>query len=209
MFLNFKRSTFFSLSILIAVSLNVNSYCITFLPKNGTFDTDSGGPMSFSPIPWDSPDLLSSVYVQPFASSDKYASRIPGDYNLSQAKFSNHSISYNDYGAKTGDLGIRVGNFAVIDRTFSASVLTLHLSSSDFDVYLPDYTYPVDAYTYFWVSTIGGVFYANSSMGPGIPDMTAAEAMAAGDGDTYRLTVPEPTTIFLLGLGTIFVRKRL
>jgi len=185
------------------------------VPINGTFNIDGAAAdyLSFSPEPWDSPNPISTVWVVPFATEDLYAGS--GPYNLAEAKFSNHSIALKDFddpvyfGFRTGDLGIRIGNFSGSDVTFAESILTIEFLTGSFDVHLPEYTFVDDGlnpYTYFWVSQFGATYYANSSMSSGLPDMTAQQAM--DEGDTYLAATPEPATIMLLGLGALALRKK-
>ena len=175
-------------------------------PATGTFDIDGGLStfLSFDPEPWVSPSISLTAYLWPFASDDLYGGG--GSYNLAQAKFSNGSILFSDYGEKTGDLGIRIFNSAGVTVTFDTTVLTLGLTSRDLDVYLPEFTFDVGENMFFWVSTAGATYYTTSSLGPGYPELSAADAMAAGD--TYQAAIPEPTTILLLTLGGIYLRKR-
>ncbi len=177
------------------------------VPKSGTFDIDGGSPafLSFDHEPWVSPSLASTAYLWPFASDDLYSGD-GGDYNLAQARFSNGSIIINDFGQKTGDLGIRIFNSSNLSVTFGATVLTLDFTVESFAVHLPEFTFNASENMFFWVSTLGATYYATTSMDTGFPDISAASAMA-GD-DTYIAETPEPATILLLTLGGIYLRKR-
>jgi hypothetical protein len=175
------------------------------IPKSGTFDIDGPSGLSFAPIPWVSPSLSQTAYLYPFASDDLY-SGLGSKYNLAAVQFLNGSIYVNDFAQKSGDLGIRIGNYSNSTQTFEATILTLDfIGDNSFDVYLPEFTFEQGDNIFFWVSETGASYYANSSLGPGYPDLSAAASIAAGD--LYLARTPEPATLLLLGLGGLTLRK--
>lgn len=180
------------------------------IPASGTFDVVRELPetpgLSFEPEPWVSPSLSATVYLWPFATDDLYAG--PGSqYNLAQAQFVNGSINITDFGVIEGDLGIRASNNSGATRTFEPSVLTLDFVDGSVDVYLPEFTFGWGTDMFFWVAQSGATYYANSSKDIGFPDISASDAMSAGD--EYLARTPEPATAVLFGLGALlFGRKR-
>jgi hypothetical protein len=188
--------------ILMVFALVGKAYAVD-VPMYGTFGIEgtAPSPVNFNPAPWVSPDLLNVVNVYPFAASGLYNSSTD---NLAWAKFSNGTIVFKtDYGVKTGDLGVRFSNNTTGVQTFIGSVLTLKFTDRTLNVYLPEFTFDSGDNFCFWVSTTGATYYANSSKGPGFSNMIAADAMAAGD--LYFAAAPEPATVIILGLGTVFL----
>ncbi|MBW8000917.1 MAG: hypothetical protein FVQ80_02720 [Planctomycetes bacterium] len=202
-----KNSLFIFTVVLLAVLFCNEILADVNTPATGTFDIDGGLslPLSFNPAPWVSPSISSTAYLWPFASDDLYEGSVSG-YNLARAQFSNGSIIISDYGEKTGDLGIRIFNSAGSTITFDATVLTLGLTSGNLDVYLPEFTFDTGDNMFFWVSTAGATYYSTLLLGPGYPELSAEAAM--DDVDLYLAVVPEPATILILTLGSIYLRKR-
>jgi hypothetical protein len=180
------------------------------IPASGTFDIVRDPPetpgLSFEPIPWVSPSPSANVSLWPFATDDLYSG--PGDdYNFAQAQFTGGSINITDDPCTVeGDLGIRINNNSGATRTFEPFVLTLDFVGDSFDVYLPGFTFDWMTDMFFWVAQSGATYYANSLKGVGDIDMSAADAMAAGG--EYLARTPEPTTVALLGLGAVLLRRR-
>jgi hypothetical protein len=184
------------------------------IPEKGTFSIVIEDPCdpcdppgaSFDEIPYTG----SSVYLWPFASED--GSYIPpySNYNLAEVRFSSGFIDPIDpctISEQEGDLGIRILNNTGDTQTFNPSVLTLDFVDDSFDVYLPGFTFDNHWNSiFFWVAQSGATYYANSSKDVGLPDMLAADAMAAGD--DYLARTPEPATVALLGLGAVLLRRR-
>ncbi len=177
------------------------------IPKSGIFDTDGPSGLSFDSVPWVSSNPYAYTYLWPFATDDLYTES-GSQYNLAQVTFSAGSFTITDYGEKSGDLGVRAGNYTSDAQAFRACVLTLDFIDSDgFDIYLPEFTVETNENIFFWVTEGGATYYANSLKTVGYPDITAAIAMAAGD--EYLARVPEPATLLLLGLGGLMLlRKR-
>jgi hypothetical protein len=191
--------------LILAITALCSSIAQAALVESGTFDIDGSSGLNFTPIPWVSSNPYSYVYLWPFAADDLYTG--PGSqYNLAQVMFSAGSFTVMDYGEKSGNLGIRVGNYTGNTQTFEASILTLDFTGGDsFDVYLPEFTFEKSENIFFWIAESGATYYARSSKGAGWPDMSAAEAMSAGD--EYLAMVPEPATLLLLGLGGLIIRR--
>lgn len=178
------------------------------IPMNGIFDTvidpcDPCSPgISFEPLPYTG----SSVYLWPFASDDGTYTPPYSNHNLAQALFDEGSILLTDYYEQTGDLGVRIANLSGTTQTFESSVLTLDFIDASFDVYIPGFTFEWSEEIFFWIAESGATYYANSSKDVGLPDMSAGDAMAAGD--EYLARIPEPATLILFGLGGLMVRRK-
>lgn len=177
------------------------------IAKSGTFDIDGPSGLIFNPTPWVSPGPSQTAYLYPFATDDLY-SDLGSKYNLAAVQFLNGSIYVTDFAQISGNLGIRIGNYSGGTQTFEASMLTLEfIGCGSFDVYLPEFTFEQGDNMFFWISETGATYYANSSMVPGYPDLSADEAIAAGD--QYLAMAPEPATLLLLGFGGLMLlRKR-
>jgi hypothetical protein len=190
---------------ILAAMVLCNSIAQGDIPKSGTFDIDGPSAVSFDLIPWVSPNPYLYTYMWPFASDDLYAGS-GAQYNLAEIAFSNSSFAVTDDVDKSGYLGIRVGNYTGNNQTFEACILTLDfIGSGSFDIHLPGFTFETNDNIFFWVSQTGATYYANSLKGVGLPDISAAEAMAAGD--EYLAMAPEPATILLFGLGSFALLK--
>lgn len=176
------------------------------IPASGTFDIvidpcDTPG-VSFDTIPYTG----SSVYLWPFASDDGSYTSPYSDYNLVRVWFSDGTITLANEREQQGDLGIRVDNISGSTQTFDPSVLTLDFVEGSFDVFLPGFTFETLNSIFFWVAESGATYYANFSKDVGFPNMSAADAMAAGN--EYLARTPEPATVALLGLGVVLLRRR-
>jgi len=201
---------FILIAAIIAVCSN-SAWAELDIPASGAFDIVRELPetpgLSFEPEPWVSPSLSATVYLWPFATDDLYAG--PGSqYNLARAQFQNGSINITDFGVTEGDLGIRASNNSGATQTFEPSVLTLDFVDGSVDVYLGEFTFEWGTDMFFWVAESGATYYGNSSKGVGFPDMSAADAMAAGD--EYLARIPEPATAVLFGLGSLllYIRRK-
>jgi hypothetical protein len=176
------------------------------IPKSGTFDTDGLSGLNFDSVPWISSNPYAYTYLWPFATNDLYTGA-GSKYNLAQARFSAGSFIVTDYGEKSGNLGIRIGNFTGSTQTFEACILTLDfIGSGSFDIYLPEFTFRTNENIFLWVAENGETYYANSLKGAGYPDISAYTAMAADD--EYLAMAPEPATLLLLGLGGAISLRR-
>jgi hypothetical protein len=176
------------------------------VPASGTFDIvidppDTAG-VSFDVLPYTG----SLVYMLPFASDDGLYTSPYSEYNLAYVTFLSGSIDTLDYSEQEGDLGVRVDNVSGATQTFVPSVLNLDFVDDSLDVFLPGFTFDNWNSVFFWVAESGATYYANSSKDVGFPDMSAAEAMTAGD--QYLARTPEPTTAVLFGLGALLLRRR-
>jgi hypothetical protein len=193
--------------IILAITILCGSAAEAVSPESGTFDINGPSGLTFTPIPWVSSTPYLYTYLWPFAANENDLYTGSGsNYNLAQAAFSHGSFTVTDYGAETGDLGIRVANQTSSTQTFEASVLTLNfIGSGSFNVYLPEFTFNGNENMFFWVAQSGATYYANSSMGAGFPDMSASVAMSAGNG--YLAEVPEPATVLFFGLGGLIIRR--
>jgi hypothetical protein len=176
------------------------------IPANGTFDIiidPCDGPgVSFDPMPYTG----SLVYLFPFASEDGSYTSPFSDYNLAFVSFQGGSIDISDFSEQEGDLGIRVDNISGSTQTLDPSVLTLDFDEGSFDVFLPGFTFDTLNSMFFWIAESHATYYANSSKDVGSPNITASEAMAAGD--EYLARTPEPATVVLFGLGALLLRRR-
>jgi len=186
---------------------------VTVAPKSGTFDVVVPAGVSFEPVPWVSASAGEIVYLYAYATSD-YTEGYSGagvGYNLAHAQFRDSNIHISDGGGVSGDLGLRVANGSGQNCTFSACVMTLDFSTASFKVYMPEFTFESTHNIYFWVADNGSTYYAHTSRGSGYltecgPNMSAAEAIAAGD--EYLAVVPEPAVVLLLGLGSLVLRRK-
>jgi hypothetical protein len=175
------------------------------IPKSGIFDTDGLSGLNFDSVPWISSSPSASIYLWPLAAND-LCTGAGSKYNLAQARLSSGSFIVTDYGEKSGNLGIRIGNFTGRTQAFEACILTLDfIGSGSFDIYLPEFTFETNENIFLWVAENGETYYANSLKGAGYPDMSADTAMAADD--EYLAMAPEPATLLLLGLGGLVLRK--
>ncbi|MCK5173778.1 MAG: PEP-CTERM sorting domain-containing protein [Planctomycetes bacterium] len=185
-------------------------------PKTGTFtlDENASPTVDFDQIPWTPAGSLGAVYLYPFASDDLYEKDEDPDThqlindNLASVAFSNVGYSVNSLASKTGDLGVRIGNYSNADQTLDATVMTLSFLNEDFDVYLPEFTIEKSQQMFFWVAESGSTYYANDPLGfADKPNIYAIDAMA--DPSTFLAReVPEPATIILLSLGAVLIVKK-
>ena len=183
------------------------------IPATGTFNIVIEDPCDPYDPPGASFDAIpctgSSVYLWPFASEDGSYTPPYSNYNLAEVRFSGGSIDPIDpctISEQEGDLGIRIDNSSGATQTFDPSILTLDFVDDSFDVYLPGFTFDHWKSIFFWVAESGATYYANSLKGVGDIDMSAADAMAAGD--EYLARIPEPATVVLFGLGAVLLRRR-
>lgn len=192
--------------LILAITALCSSIAQAVISKSWSFDIDNSSGLAFDTIPWVSSNPYLYVYLWPFATDDLYTG--PGSqYNLAQVIFSAGSFTVTDYGEKSGDLGIRLGNYTNNTQTFKACILTLDfINSGSFDVYLPEITVEKGKNIFLWIAESGATYYAHSLKGAGLPDISADEAMSAGD--EYLARVPEPTTILMLGLGGLIIIRR-
>jgi len=197
-----KKLLTFNILTLTAISIVLCCSGLTKAddPKFGTFDIDPTFPPSFDPIPFSG----SSMYVFPFAAPNNDLYTQGGStYNLGTLELTNDVVTFTDSGEKTGDLGIRIVNFAGGVETFHESILTLDLGDDIFDVYLPEFSFDGNEDMFLWVAQSGATYYATALQGPGLPDMTADFAISFGDANLAR--VPEPVTLALFGSGALIL----
>jgi hypothetical protein len=185
----------------------------TTIPKSGNFDIVVPVGVSFEPVPWESNSAGEIVYLYPYATSDynQGYSGVGVGYNLVQTQFCDGNVNIADADAVSGDLGIRVANYSGHSCTFEACVMTLDFSNASFNVYMPQFSFESMHNIYFWVAANGATYYAHTSKTSGYltqcgPDMSAADAIAAGD--EYLAAVPEPATVLMLGLGVLVLLKK-
>ena len=201
-----RRVIFLPVMAVLLIGFNSTAWALLDVPKSGTFllDDTASSPVDFDPVPWVSPGPAYTAYMFPFASDDMY-SGMGIDYHLAQIAFSNGSYIVDHIAEKTGDMGIRIGNYSPTQATFAESTMTLHLTDEDFDIYLPEFTLDQMDNIFLWVAESGATYFANSAKGAGLPDIFADTAMNMGT--EYLARVPEPSTILLLTLGGLMIRR--
>lgn len=207
-----------ALFLLAVAILSASAQAIVLdTPKTGTFalDENASPSVTFDPIPWTPAGSLGTVYLYPFASDDLYEKDEDPDThqlindNLANVAFSNTGYSVNTITPKTGDLGIRIGNYSNADQAITETVMTLSFLNEDFDVYLPAFTVEKSQQIFFWVAESGSTYYANDPLGfADSPNIYAIDAMADPAYYLAREAIPEPATIILLSLGAVLIAKK-
>ena len=173
------------------------------LPESGSFDIDDTSTPSFDQMPFSG----SSMYVYPFVAEDiDIYTGAGSNYNLGTLELTGDSVTFTDSGEKTGNLGIRISSAVSGDQTFQESILTLDFGDDTFDVYLPELTFSWNEDMFLWVAQSGATYYATTSQGPGLPDLTASDAMLPGDTNLAR--IPEPVTLALFGSSALILLSR-
>jgi hypothetical protein len=105
-------------------------------------------------------------------------------------------------------MGIRVANISGSTRSFAETIVTLHLTDGEFDIYLPEFTFDWEDNIFFWVAESGSTYYANDTLAPGWPNIDAIGAMTDPSSYLARAAIPEPATIILLSLGAALIVKK-
>ena len=195
-----KKYLSFLILLIMTAGICCFDHAVADIPKSGTFDIETSN-SSFNPIPFTG----QTMYVWPFAApDDDLYTGSSSTYNLGELILLNDSVLFSDAGQKTGDFGIRILSTALDPQTFGESILTLDLGGDIFDVYLPELTFELNQNMFLWVAQSGATYYATALQGPGLPDMTATEAIAAGN----LARVPEPVTLAMFGSGLLILLGR-
>ncbi|MBW8015543.1 MAG: PEP-CTERM sorting domain-containing protein [Planctomycetes bacterium] len=175
---------------------------------NNKFDI-SAEELIFDPVPWVSPGPGNTASIVPYTVED-YTPTLAGTVKqnlLGFATLANGGFTFFEVGLASGDLAVKYINNSGADRLFVETVLTIYFERGAIDIFLPEFDLAVREEIHFWAADDGSTYYANVTGIPGSAtglNMEAKDSIAAG----HIARVPEPSTIAILGLGGLFLRRR-